>query len=76
MATQYLPYQQRVVDEATELKIKLTKLLGFIETFDSPDCKVDEYDKLLLDAQATHMVRYLNVLDTRILNFGVQNARL
>jgi len=62
-----LPHQQRVVDEATELKDKRDKLGAFFST--EIYNGLDEIDKGLLVAQHGAMVAYSNILDLRISRF-------
>lgn len=65
---QYLPHQQRVVDELKELKDKRTKLLAFIQ--ESEQFKtLDQVDKDLLTEQYEAMVWYDVILTKRIERF-------
>lgn len=62
------PHQQRVVDEANELKNKCEKLSAFIEQ--SPVfAGLDTTQKGLLKAQAGAMCSYLQILNLRISSF-------
>lgn len=75
MVSQYQPYQQRVIEEAAELNDKIKKLSAFVAKFESPENIVDGGNQALLHLQLHHMVRYHNVLETRISKFGVENAQ-
>lgn len=60
-------YQQRVIDEASELAKKIDKLKPFInsEKFDS----VDKQEQILMIQQLGYMTSYLKILKERIDNF-------
>ena len=62
------PYQQRVVDEMSELKEKANRLESFItgDTF----LALDKVDQGLLIAQLDVMGAYLRILGLRVLRFG------
>lgn len=62
-----LPHQQRVIDEKAELDAKISKLTEFIggAIFKG----LAENEKLLLKLQASAMVMYSAILDTRIETF-------
>ena len=66
------PYQQRVVDEKTELDEKLNKLRKFIggETF----VEINLMEQHRLRQQHGFMVQYSQVLQERIDAFTQQNA--
>lgn len=65
---QYLPHQQRVVDELKELKEKRTKLLEFIQQSDVFKV-LEQIDKDLLTEQYEAMVWYDVILTKRIERF-------
>lgn len=61
---EYLPYQQRVVDEKVELDIKLKKLISFFDTqifFQLP-----EVERNRLTMQSYMMKEYSTILGERI----------
>jgi hypothetical protein len=61
------PYQQRVVDEKTELDERLTKLIAF---FDNPIfAGLDAAEQERMKRQADHMTNYSVVLGERIAAF-------
>jgi len=61
----YAPHQQRVVDEAKELFLKLDALSGFI--IDSPIFeKLDSEEQSRLRRQLIVMIDYHNILEERI----------
>jgi hypothetical protein len=65
----YLPHQQRVVDEAHDLSVKLNALRSFIAI--NPlfyTLKLDEQNRL--QSQLAAMGSYLSILDERIEAFG------
>jgi hypothetical protein len=65
---QYQPHQQRVVNEATDLKTKADTLVNFISV--NPlfkTLKEDEQERLR--KQAGLMFQYYEVLEERISNF-------
>jgi len=65
---EYAPHQQRVVDEATELKDKFTKLGAFI--LDNPIfLTLEEEEQGDLQRQYAVMGTYLDILDRRISRF-------
>lgn len=57
-------YQQRVIDEKTELDEKLTKLIGFFDTSIYKNLPEDEQRRLR--EQSEHMSNYSAVLGARI----------
>ena len=61
------PYQQRVVEEAADLKSKLDNLDAFIASKTFHTIRSDEQSRLY--EQAIHMRAYLHVLDDRIAAF-------
>lgn len=65
--TQYLPHQQRVVDEKAELDSKREKLIAFWETpiFHA----LPQPEQKLMQEQAVHMRHYSEVLSKRIAGF-------
>jgi hypothetical protein len=64
----YKAFQQRVVDENTELEEKLTKLTAFLEG--QVFATLDKEDQVLLQAQWTAMHEYWRVLGLRIRRFS------
>lgn len=66
---QYLPHQQRVVDERNELNEKADKLLEFIRINPIFE-ELNERDKALLREQYQVMCKYQNILQERIANFN------
>lgn len=60
----YLPHQQRVVDEKNELDERLSKLDAFLHTDTFKRLRNEE--QILLDRQATAMRIYSNILRERI----------
>lgn len=73
MASQYQPYQQRVIDEQSDLEEKITKLSKFIGT-DYACSELDTFDLKLLSLQLSAMDKYNDILKLRISRFGEQNA--
>ena len=68
MNREYAPHQQRVIDEATELKDKIQKLNDFIRNNDFfKTLEMDE--QLRMIKQLAFMQCYFNVLDERIHSF-------
>ena len=67
-AKEYAPHQQRVIDEATELKDKFSKLGAFI--LDNPIFPtLSEEERKDLDQQYMAMEHYLVILERRISRF-------
>lgn len=65
---EYAPHQQRVVDEATELEDKFSKLGAFI--LDNPIfLTLEQEERNDLDSQYVAMEQYLIILDRRISRF-------
>ena len=65
---QYAPHQQRVVDEANELREKFLKLDAFV--LDNPIYKkLEKEEQKDLKLQRTHMEQYMLVLERRISRF-------
>lgn len=62
-----LPHQQRVLDEAHELKQKVQKLNAFVDTTTFENLEAEE--RTLLCKQLNLMVQYFNVLELRIARF-------
>ena len=62
------PHQQRVVAEADELALKVSKLTDFLHApfFDT----IPRPEQILLVEQRAHMKSYLSVLQARITTFG------
>jgi hypothetical protein len=63
------PYQQRVVDEKTELDAKREKLTAFIQNGDVFNYLPDD-EQRRLERQDRCMTEYSNILGERIANFG------
>lgn len=63
----YLPFQQRVIDEKAALQEKINALYVFFttDTFDELPCD----DRMLLNAQYHAMNTYASILETRIRKF-------
>lgn len=61
-------YQQRVVDEKSELDTKITALETFIESDKFEDIDGDEQDRLI--EQLDLMQQYSTILADRIENFS------
>lgn len=68
MTKELLPHQQRVVDEQTELEVKLKGLREFIRNNPVFDTLPSE-DKTLMKTQMDLMSAYSNVLGLRIARF-------
>ena len=68
MSKELLPHQQRVVDEQTELEIKLKALREFIRLNPAFDTLPPE-ERVLLRAQMDVMAAYSNILGLRIAKF-------
>lgn len=65
---EYAPHQQRVIDEANELKDKFSKLGAFI--LDNPIYQtLDEDEVQDLSEQYDVMEKYIVILDRRIARF-------
>jgi hypothetical protein len=62
-------YQQRVVDEKTELDAKLTKLKAFFTSGTGVFQKLPQAEQERMQRQAEHMSRYSDVLGERISAF-------
>lgn len=61
------PFQQRMVNEITELTVKIIALDGFFKS--EMFAKLPEEEKVLMNQQFMAMVAYSNVLNCRIDNF-------
>lgn len=61
-------YQQRVVDEKTELDNRIRRLIDFLST-PRIFAQVDPVEQERLKLQLTHMTVYAAVLGARIANF-------
>lgn len=66
---EYAPHQQRVVDEANELRDKFLKLSAFVNSENEIYQGLEEEEKQDLLEQHTLMGRYLLILDRRISRF-------
>ena len=65
---EYAPHQQRVIDEANELRDKFSKLGAFVlDNAIFPTLPQEERDDL--ESQFVLMGKYLDVLDRRISRF-------
>lgn len=64
MPDQYLPHQQRVVDEKKELDTKLAALKGFFNT--AIFTGLDQVNQDLLSSQEVAMEEYSQILAERI----------
>ncbi len=62
------PHQQRVVDEATDLSDKLTRLIAFIDS-GAVYQAMESTQQTLLRGQAGAMRAYLEILNLRIGSF-------
>ncbi len=62
---EYLPYQQRVIDEKVELEAKITRLTDFLDR----DSDIDQLDRMLLWSQLSSMKTYNSILSMRIARF-------
>jgi len=62
------PYQEKVVQEAEELRAKRIALNSFMESEQFGD--FEEKDKFVLSQQFAAMTNYLSILDHRIFMFG------
>lgn len=64
----YPPHEQRVFEEAAELRERMTKLKAFID--ESANFEVlPSTDKAMLISQWAAMGQYLAILDMRIIRF-------
>lgn len=61
------PHEERVVTEKTELDSKIAKLTDFLKS--DVFSRLDDNEKLLLRLQASAMVMYSAILETRIESF-------
>ncbi len=68
MQKQYAPHQQRVFEEAAELREKVTKLKAFIDHSANFDA-LGSIDQALLISQWAAMTQYLGILELRIARF-------
>lgn len=68
---EYAPHQQRVIDEARELRVKTLALQKFIENEDKNSIfkQQTEYERIDLFNQYKTMIEYLAILDRRINRF-------
>lgn len=67
MSTELLPYQQRVVEELEDLKIKIENLTVFTTT--RTFAELSASDRNLLSTQLSAMKTYGYVLELRIAKF-------
>ena len=65
----YLPHQQRVIDEAKELNDRIDRLDAFLRSGELNDIKSDNEENLLY-RQIYHMRLYLMTLNERIILWG------
>ena len=70
MPPDYLPHQQRVLDEQRELQKKLEALTRFIDTRDGVFDSLSAVDRGHLHQQAFIMAAYVGILATRIAAFA------
>lgn len=68
MQKPYAPHQQRVIEEAAELREKVTKLKAFIDHSVNFDA-LGSIDQALLISQWAAMTQYLGILELRIARF-------
>jgi len=68
------PYQQRVVDELSELEERLDKLRTFIGIGEAPASSVflslDNNERVRLSIQAHYMCGYRDILRARVATFA------
>lgn len=62
------PHQQRVIDEANELGVKIIALKSFIESNPIFE-KLDIHERDRLKLQLIYMISYFEILKDRIINF-------
>ena len=67
------PHQQRVVDEASELRTKVEALTTFINT-NKIFLDLEMTEQMLLEEQLEYMKGYLDVLNDRIARFQFNHA--
>lgn len=74
MSREWLPHEQRVVQERTELQEKITKLLAFFnsDTFRA----LPQVEKHFMFKQHDAMMQYSTALDLRIGLFELKGARV
>lgn len=65
----YPPHQQRVFEEAAELRERITKLKAFIDQSANFEA-LPAMDQALLISQWGAMTQYLGILDLRISRFS------
>lgn len=63
------PHQQRIINELAHLRVRLSKLNIFIDTGNPVFADLDPAEQERLREQATHMARYVDVLESRIAHF-------
>lgn len=61
-------YQERVVEEKTELDVKIIKLVGFIASVGYVN-NVSQEEKQRMRNQLYAMLHYSQILEERIVNF-------
>jgi hypothetical protein len=61
-------YQQRVIDEKTELDERIGKLCAFLKS--DAYRALPDTDRFLLDRQLSHMRDYAHILFMRVARFG------
>ena len=74
MSKQMTFRQKRVLSEKNELNYNLMRLVEFMHTVDFE--RLDEVERNLMADQVTAMTKYRTVLESRIMNFGIQLVRL
>lgn len=62
---EFLPFQQRVIDEKVELEAKIIRLTDFLDR----DSDIDQLDRMLLWSQLSSMKTYNSILSMRIARF-------
>lgn len=65
MKREFLPFQQRVIDEKVELEDKIIRLTDFLDR----DRDIDQLDRMLLWSQLSSMKTYNSILSMRIARF-------
>lgn len=63
------PHQQRVISERDELSDKISKLETFIDSSNVIYASLCKEDQQLLKDQLVYMLKYLGILEKRILRF-------
>ena len=74
MEIQYLPHEQRMLDEREELETRLSGLNSFLNKGQPED--MEDYDWDLLNSQAFSMRGYNYVLSARIRRFKAKYKQI